>query len=294
MGMMKKLAALLLSTVLPVATLSACGTAPAYSNRNWNGKSLKVLAIGNSYSVDAMTWVYDIAKAHGVEEVVLGNLYVGSCSLQMHHLNAETDSPEYIYYKNNMGRWASQPGFTLLQGLQDEEWDVIVLQQASAPSGLAESYEPYLSELVQYVQENKTNPKAKLGWHMTWAYPDGSTREGFEQYGSSNETMYAGILSCVREQVLGHKDFSIVIPTGTALQNARAVFGNQFSVDAWHHLNDFGKLIAGYMWFCSLTGTEPESLAYMPASLHFFEETERAQILSSVTQALNDPFLEKK
>ena len=40
-------------------------------------KSLKILAIGNSFSTDSMQYLNQIAKCAGVETIVLGNLYYG-------------------------------------------------------------------------------------------------------------------------------------------------------------------------------------------------------------------------
>ena len=45
---------------------------------------LKILTIGNSFSVDCMEFVYQIAKAAGVEKIKLGNLYISGCSLGKH------------------------------------------------------------------------------------------------------------------------------------------------------------------------------------------------------------------
>ena len=39
---------------------------------------LKILTIGNSFSVDCMQFVYEIAQAAGVEKIKLGNLYIPS------------------------------------------------------------------------------------------------------------------------------------------------------------------------------------------------------------------------
>ena len=46
-------------------------------------KTLRVLAIGNSFSVDAMEYLYQIAKDAGVEQVILGNLRVSGCTVAM-------------------------------------------------------------------------------------------------------------------------------------------------------------------------------------------------------------------
>ena len=62
-------------------------------------KSLKILAIGNSFSVDAMEYLYQIAKNAGVEEIILGNLHYASCDLTKHYAFSSRDSAEYVYYK---------------------------------------------------------------------------------------------------------------------------------------------------------------------------------------------------
>ena len=41
-------------------------------------------------------------------------------------------------------------GYTLRKGIMDEDWDIIVLQQASGSSGISETYYRDLSELAVY------------------------------------------------------------------------------------------------------------------------------------------------
>ena len=51
-------------------------------NKTWAEDGvLKILTIGNSFSRDAMAYVYDIALAAGAEEVYLGDMYIGSCTV---------------------------------------------------------------------------------------------------------------------------------------------------------------------------------------------------------------------
>ena len=86
---MKRIISFILVFVL-LLSLCACGAAPAEpttvptETQAAAPKSLKVLAIGNSFSVDAMTYLYQVAMAEGVEEVILGNFFVGACTLKMH------------------------------------------------------------------------------------------------------------------------------------------------------------------------------------------------------------------
>ena len=49
---------------------------------------LKILTIGNSFSDDTMEYVWNIADSLGVEDIYLGNLYLGGCTLDTHAFNA--------------------------------------------------------------------------------------------------------------------------------------------------------------------------------------------------------------
>jgi len=52
---------------------------------------LKVLAIGNSFSEDAIeNYLYDLAKTSN-KKMVIGNLYIGGASLELHVKNATDD-----------------------------------------------------------------------------------------------------------------------------------------------------------------------------------------------------------
>ena len=49
---------------------------------------MKLLTVGNSFSDDAMEYVWQIASALGFKKIELGNLYIGGCSLATHRENA--------------------------------------------------------------------------------------------------------------------------------------------------------------------------------------------------------------
>lgn len=90
------------------------------------GKSLKVLAIGNSFSVDAMEYLYDIAKSAGYTDIVLGNLYIGGCTLEQHVGTLAKSTPSYDFYLNKGGKWTKTRG-TIPDGLRYADWDVVTL-----------------------------------------------------------------------------------------------------------------------------------------------------------------------
>lgn len=256
-----------------------------------DGKTLKVLAIGNSFSNNTTRFLYDIAKAEGVENIVLGRLYIGGCSLEKHVKCADTNATEYTYYRNTTGSWEPVENATLLYGLQDEDWDIITMQQQSGKSGLPDSYEPFLGQLIEFVNANKTNPDAKLVWHMTWAYQSDSTQAAFANYANNQDTMYQCIVTATQEVILPNEAFSAIIPAGTAVQNARtSYFGDMLTKDGFH-LNELGEIIGGYMWYATFVGKPLDGIKLdkIPGSIDLTEENQ-AIIAEAVNNALKNPY----
>ncbi len=144
---------------------------------------VKILAIGNSFSQDALYYVHETAKAAGVE-VKAVNLYIGGCSLERHWRNAETEEKAYLREING----EAFDYISLKEGILSEEWDFITMQQASGDSGWQDSYEPFFGLLLEYVK--KLALKGKIYLHKTWAYDVGSDHSFFMRYNRSQEEMY--------------------------------------------------------------------------------------------------------
>ena len=251
------------SESLPTSTTTPATEAPTVQNTKWDGKTLKILAIGNSFSVDAMTYLYNIARAEGIENVILGNLYIGGCTLETHYNNMKSGAAAYQYYKNTRGAWVETPNATILDGILDEKWDIITMQQASGSSGQSATYTPYLEPMTAFVTEHMTNPDCQFAWHMTWAYQQNSTHSEFSKYRKDQTFMYRAICTVVQKYIVPSTAFPIVIPSGTAVQNARgSYFGDTLTRDGYH-LNETARYIAGYTWFATLTGKTLSSLAYI-------------------------------
>lgn len=110
-------------------------------------QSVKVLAIGNSFSADAVEEFLDGLSTEGGTEITVANAFIGGCSLEKHWENIEKDLPMYSYRKI-AGSKKTISKRTLLQCIQDEKWDYITFQQVSTLSGVLSSYFPYLTYLV--------------------------------------------------------------------------------------------------------------------------------------------------
>ena len=150
---------------------------------------MKVLSIGNSFSQDAHKWLHKSAEVNG-ENIETTNLFIGGCSLETHYKNIQEDNEAYELRLNG-----GEPirKISIAEALKMEKWDVVTVQQVSGLSGIYESYEPYLSALVQLIRE--TNPEVKIYFHETWAYETDSTHSHFARYNKNQKKMF----SCIKK-----------------------------------------------------------------------------------------------
>ncbi len=236
-------------------------------------KSLKILAIGNSFSTDSMQYLYEIMKDGGVEEITLGNLYYGGCSLDQHYQFGRTDSASYTYYKNTGRGWIKTENYKMSQSLTDEKWDYVSLQQTSKTCGLTNSYGK-LDEMISMVKEKC--PDAKLIWNMTWAYQQDSTHSSFPNYKNDQMTMYNMIIDVVNT-VITPLNFDIMIPCMTSIQNARTSFmGDTLTRDGYHLDYYIGRYIAGLTWYAAITGGSVDDITYNPSSAKITDDMLKA------------------
>ena len=251
-------------------------------------KTLKVLAIGGSFSMDAMQYLYQIAEDAGVEEIVLGNLFYGGGTLAQHLEAAQNDLGAYDFYKTTDGYWEMTKEYKMSDALVEEEWDYITLQQNSGQSGMASTYGADLNALIDYVRG--INPTAKLVWHMTWAYQADCTHEDFPQYDKDQMTMYGRIVDCVKTCILPDERFSFVIPAGTAIQNARTSFlGDTLTRDGFHLDKQIGRYIAAMAWYAAITHSSVADIDFNPAKLQISDDM-IAVAKEAAENAVADPY----
>jgi len=212
-------------------------------------KTVRILAIGNSFSQDAVEqYLHELAEAEGISTII-GNMFIGGCSLERHVKNARDNAPAYAYRKiGTDGKKREKGKMSLEAVLADEDWDYVSLQQASPFSGMYETYEASLPELIEYVKA-RLPKKTKLMLHQTWAYASTSRHSGFKNYNCNQLTMYQAIADAVKKAAKANK-IKIVIPSGTAIQNARTSFiGDHLNRDGYHLDVKIGRYTAACTWF---------------------------------------------
>ncbi len=226
--------------------------------------TLRILAVGNSFSDDGIEYLPGLLEAAGIRNVIVARLYIGGCSLERHCDEYSKGLNNYAYYKSTRNRWETvSRNATLLDGLKDEPWDIITIQEVSGHSGTYETYKEWIPRLVDIIRKEATNPAAAIAWHETWAYAANSDHEMFKLYGNDQKTMYNAIVDCVR-RASDEFGIPVVIPSGDAVQIARGTRLNnqdevpatckvyQLTRDGYHLTCQFGRYVAACAWFEAL------------------------------------------
>ncbi len=211
---------------------------------------LKILCIGNSYSVGATRYLHQIAEQYG-DNIDACNLYIGGCSLERHAKNIREDIPDYRIFRN--GDWYGLHNVHIRDYIDAEKWDYITFQQASYLSFIWESYQPYLDEIAEYAR--KYNPDAKFLIHQTQVC---STTRCVRQFSlSGRDEMYEKLVAAYDNAA---KEVGAVgiLPTGEASQIASKKYGvidNLLYSDPGSHLGKrYGEYMAALTWYSVLTG----------------------------------------
>jgi len=190
-----------------------------------SGKDLKVLMVGNSFSVCVGVYLPSIVNSSPKHSLELTSAYIGGCTLKKHADNlkkAETD-PDFKPYKITF--WTSKPPLkarkfydgNVNELLKKNQYDVVTIQQGSPLSWDYTTYQPFAAELIEYIRKHQ--PKAEIVIQQTWAYrcdhpalqPQPKAIWEFDQTG-----MYKRIRDSYKK--LAEAEKLRVIPMGDAVQ----------------------------------------------------------------------------
>ena len=254
---------LLKRRILPIAILWLSFVAWAWTAND----TVRVLAIGNSFSWDAVEQeLYPLCHAAG-QEIVIGNLYYGGCSLAQHYYFMTNHVSAYSFRLIKDGVRTATPNgsVSLREALQYGKWDYISLQQASHDSGIKSTFEPYLSALEDTVKAYQ--PEAKLLWHETWSYSKDAAHPAYKLYHHSQTEMDDSIAACKAMVTTEHPELR-VIPAGTAIRLARKTrLGDTLCRDGYHLNYSYGRYLAACVWYEVLTGKNARKNPYAPDSV---------------------------
>lgn len=244
----------------------------------------RILVIGNSHSDDAMAYVWDILTELGYDDVRIGVLYIGGCDIATHVRCAANDSPAYEYRSNVDGTWRNLTNVTMREGIASEEWDYIVLQHSAPKAGVAAEYAK-LPELIDHVQ--RLAPAATLLWHTGFAWRDAVNATGIEPPYESSEDMYTRMIAAVKSEIVPNQNFSGILYTATAVQNAAtSALKRVLYRDGVHLSIPLGRYLASLYVAQALTGKSVADIAYTPEGV---SQDEKAIVLEAVKRAIEHP-----
>ena len=246
---------------------------------NADPNAINVLAIGNNASTAAMTNLYAVLDSLGYTSIRLGNLYQGDTKLADQAALIASEEEAYKYaYTNAEGGWVVTDT-TAVNVLEPEDWDFIVLQEATS---LAAVDYAALGSVVSAVRV--TNPFTPIAWSMGWA-PCGA---------ADQMDKYETVSDIVKNTVAENKEISLVIPVGTAVQNLRTSFFED-NIGSGENLSaNIGIPAATLTWAVALTGKEitGENLekVFPAESKYEYETPYKPAVLEAVNSAIAKPY----
>ena len=194
--------------------------------------NLKILHIGNSFTFDAVSYLPLIVGSTGADVSDL-------CIYRTMRSGGSFKSWYDCYFDNdhelgytiekviggidaniNTGSGMAGNGSLFRQALNDEQWDIVVIQPASAYSPYYDQWTGtgsggYLNELLQLIKERQ--PQALVGIMLVHSYASnyaGNTeKSSYDRW----KLIAESVESCCKDY-----NISFVIPYGTAVQNLRA------------------------------------------------------------------------
>lgn len=243
-------------------------------------KTVRLLAVGNSFSEDATTYLPQIVQASPRPcTLILQKATIGGCDLERHMRHADLHE---VDPNDPEGKPYQKKKKSLKDMLLAEKWDFVTIQQASPKSFHPETYRPHAKRLHDYIK--KYAPTAEVVVHQTWAYRADEPRFGTAFCASQQEMhqklcdAYTGIakeLGCrmIRSGdavdrarrnpqwggVFPDPNFDRKTAAYPALPEQSRSLHNGFSWkkenDQWKlrydgtHLNPAGDFLAGCVWF---------------------------------------------
>ena len=248
---MKRLFTLTVSLILSISLISQA------TAQTKDDGTLRILAIGNSFSDDGTEYLPALLENLNVENVEVARLYVGGCTLEQHVNFYDNNEAAYKFYHSKAGenKWVENPEKVTMQyALAMGEWDIITMQQASGFSGMYDSYTPYLGRLIEAVK--KAQPQAELVWHMTWSYSSDSNHKHYKHYNNDQQQMNSAIDNCLHTLLAEFDEIERIVPSGTAVKSLRKSAINNYpkdlTRDGFHMGHGAGRYALACTWYETL------------------------------------------
>lgn len=285
----------------PVGAFAFSGAYATLKSPSTNER-YNVLFIGNSFSNDTTQYLYDIATEAGYE-LYVGNAYIGGTYLKTVYDNIFSNAQEFHYRVNQKGHWSYRRNdftqkWSLAEIIKVRNWDAVIIQPNSIDAGNMEamhlggdeqaaSYPELIAYWIKSIRQD-----IAVGYNMTWALSEDFSSEEYQKlYQGNQETMYQKNCQVTQAVTGACSNIDFVIPTGTAIQNARSSYlGDKLNRDGKHLDMGIGRYLAGMTAAASL-GIPVEGLSMMKLRGDNYASPLHLKVMKSCVEgALENPY----
>lgn len=217
-----------------------------------NPTELKLLAIGNSFTNNTLGRVKAMLESMGLDDkFTCGITYAAGESLAAEVTAFDNDtSIGTLTYRKQGGEAVTVQNITPKQALDYDDWDVIMLQQASADSADLSSYSNLVALVDRIRVYSKNRPK--IIFNLTWALSNSTG----QSYGGKYN-MYLELMK-VAKYLHYNLDMDIVNPLYQAFQQVQNDAVSEGMADlldiSGYHANDYGQVVAAMAFIESVVG----------------------------------------
>ena len=225
---------------------------------------MNILCVGNSFAVDASTYVHQIAKAAGYD-INIHVLYIPGCPINKHWERFLDKVKEYEFYIN--GERTPTMYCDIFEGLKYTKYDFITFQQRSGDSVDSTTFFPELLQLMEGIREYSD---ATYLLHKTWSYAKTFSHERYGSNPMDQDAMDRDIKKAY-EEASEKSGIKYIIPSGTCIRLARQKYGDNLTRDGYHQ-NEMARTLTGILWVMFLTGNTNLDLSNFKPSGYTYDD----------------------
>ena len=204
--------------------------------------ALKVLILGNSFSVDVTDYLNEIVENAGINQFQLavynGVKNGGALKDWINRYNSD--------YTVNLNRVTGKIDMLSnhnLRTILNQDWDIVVLLEVSSKSFDWDTFKEDMPVLIGLVKKQCTNNQVQIAYQIPWGHTLNSTPSELK-----------GNIYCARKAIeeLG---VNLIVPVGVAIQNVRNTYLNNdayLTRDNWHLAPGVGKYVAACTFYESI------------------------------------------
>ena len=215
-----------------------------------DGAELRILFIGNSFTMDAVTHLPGMLAAAGLNKVHMVHMYYGGRLVSQYN-SGWTTSSDYKMYECKPGQssWTTTSNTNLAEVAASQKWDIVTIQEHTGNAAAwvwNSTAKANFQQLIDKVKAAQNGHTPKFYYIMSQAYANMS-KIGSGSKPSMTWTDQAGmweVITSFGKKVMEELPFDDIISTGVMLQNLRtSSINNEMDLtrDGYHMDNGISR-----------------------------------------------------